>query len=470
MRFLTLFFFSTIVVTGLGAQCASWIDSPNQDEAENAHVIYRPYVKNKDFKSALEHWQVAYDLAPVADGRRDTHFRDGVAIYRDFLINETDEAKKTEYKARIMELYENGAECIANGAITYKGCTEQECRDVKLGLFLGLQAIDMYAYVQPPRAETFEVFKQAIRLAGNESSYLILKPCTDIVVALYLRKTINEETARMYMKHLFDIADYNIATNPKYAQYYEYEESRMNVEIAKIEKMIYDCNYFVDKMRPKYDENPTDPENLKFIIVTLKRQGCVAGDAFLDKVEVEYGMIAKSVNDSIQAALEEAHPELVAKACYDEGDWNCAIAKYKEAIEKEEDPIKQAEFHFSIASIQFRKKNEYNRARTSALKAAKLKEGWGRPYMLIGDMYAKASRTCGDDAYTKGLAVLAAIDKWSYGKKVDSAVAEEANRRIAKYNQYIPPKDDAFMQSKSEGDAVKVGCWIGETVRLRLKS
>lgn len=469
MKFLTSLVFSAVVATGLSAQCASWVNSPNKDEAENAHVIYRPYVKSKDFTGAFELWQLAHELAPAADGMRDDHFRDGIAIYRDFLVNETDDAKKEEYKAKIMELYQTGGECIADGAITYKGCTEQECRDQRLGIFKGKQAVDMYYYLNPPRAESFEVFKESIRLAGNASSYTILKPCTDIVVSLYLRKTIDEETARIYMKYLFDIADHNIATNPKYAQYYAYEESLMNVEIAKIEKMIYDCSYFVDKMRPKYDENPTDVENLKRIIVTLKRQGCEAGDPFLDQVEGEYAKIAKSVNDSLQLALEEAHPELVAKQCYDEGDWNCAIAKYKEAIEKEEDPIKQASFHFSIASIQYRKKSEYNRARTSALKAASLREDWGRPYMLIGDMYAKASRTCGDDAYTRGLAVLAAIDKWSYAKRVDPSVADEAQKSINRFNQYIPPKDDAFMQSKKEGDSDKVGCWIGETVRLRLK-
>lgn len=469
MKFLTLFIFSSVLATGLSAQCASWIDSPNKDEAENAHVIYRPFVKNKDFQSALEHWQMAYELAPAADGQRDDHFRDGISIYRDFLINATDDAKKEEYKAKILELYAEGAECIANGGITYKGCTDQACRDQRLGIFKGKQAVDMYYYINPPRAESFEVFKESIRLAGNSSSYTILKPCTDIVVSLYLREVIDEESAREYMKYLFDIVDHNIATNTKYAKYYEYEESLMNIEIAKIEKMIYDCSYFVEKLKPRYEENPTNPENLKVIIVTLKRQGCEPGDPFLDKVEAEYGVIAKSVNDSLQIALEEAHPEITAKACYDEGDWNCAIAKYKEAIEKEVDPDKQATFHFSIASIQYRKKNEFNRARTSALKAAKLREGWGRPYMLIGDMYAKASRTCGEDAYTRGLAVLAAIDKWAYAKKIDPTVAEEANRNIAKFNKYIPPKAEAFMQSKKEGDSETVGCWIGETVRLRLK-
>ena len=96
-----------------------------------------------------------------------------------------------------------------------------------------------------------------------------------------------------------------------------------------------------------------------------------------------------------------------------------------------------------------------------------MKDGWGRPYMLIGDMYAKSSRTCGNDAYTRGLAVIAAIDKWAYAKRVDSSVSDEANRNIAKFSQYLPPQDDAFMMGKKEGETEKVGCWIGENVKLR---
>ena len=75
MRSLALFIFSFVMATGLSAQCESWVNSPNKSEAEDAHVIYRPFVKNKDFQSALAPWQVAFDLAPVADGRRDDHFR-----------------------------------------------------------------------------------------------------------------------------------------------------------------------------------------------------------------------------------------------------------------------------------------------------------------------------------------------------------------------------------------------------------
>ena len=467
MKFASLLLLSVVMTIELSAQCETWINSATQEEAENAHVVYRQYIKNKDFAGAFEQWKIAFDLAPAADGRRDSHFEDGISIYRDFLNNTSDDAKKQEYKDKILALYEQGAECIANGAITYKGCTEEACRNAKLGQWKGAQAVDMYYYIQVPRAESFEVFKEAIQLAGNQSNYTILKPSTDIIVYLYLQEKIDAETARQYLGRLEEIIEYNVANNEKYKQYYEYEQALMQPEVEKIEKMIYDCEYFVNKLRPLYEEDPENPDNLKYIVATLKQQDCPEGQPFLTKVESEYEEIAAAYNAARQAEFEANNPAVVAKKCYDEGDWNCAIEKYQEAIEKEEDPEQQASYYFSIASIQFRKLDQYNSARTTALKAAELKSGWGRPYMLIGDMYAKSSRNCGNGAYEHGLAVLAAIDKWSYAKSVDSSVASEANRNIARYSQYIPPQDDAFMMGKKEGDREKVSCWIGETVTLR---
>ena len=118
-----------------------------------------------------------------------------------------------------------------------------------------------------------------------------------------------------------------------------------------------------------------------------------------------------------------------------------------------------------MASIQFRKLSQYSDARRSALKAAELREGWGRPYLLIGDMYAKSSRKCGDD-WNQRLAVLAAIEKYRYAKNVDSSVTDEANNKIGIYSKSKPTQDMGFMRGKKEGDALTVSCWIGETVRL----
>ena len=467
MRFFALLLFVSILATDGNAQCDTWNGNPRQEDAENAHVVYRQYVKNKDYASALEQWQIAYEIAPAADGRRDSHFKDGIAIYRDMLTKATDDAKKQEYKDKMIELYDAGAECIASKGIVYKSCTDDECVQEKLGQWLGEKAVDMYYYIQTPRSESLEVFKEALRLAGTASKYTVLKPCADITVYLYQNDKITDQEARDYIKVLTDIADYNIANSPSYAQYYEYEKALMMQEVNKIDEMIYDCEYFVNKLTPVYESNPQDIDNLRYIIATLKKQGCTEAEPFLMKVEEQYGQYAAAYNDSLQAEFEANNPSIVAKKCYDAGDYACAIAKYEEAIAKEENPEQQAQYYFAMASIQYRKMDQYSTARSNARKAADLNGGWGRPYMLIGDMYAQSSRTCGNDAYSRGLAVIAAIDKWAYAKSVDSSVAEEANRNIAKFSQYLPPQDDAFMMGKKEGQTEKVGCWIAENVKLR---
>ena len=143
-----------------------------------------------------------------------------------------------------------------------------------------------------------------------------------------------------------------------------------------------------------------------------------------------------------------------------------AVARYQEAIEVEEDPAIKAEYLYSVAYIQTWQFKQFNSARTNAKKAAGLKGSWGKPYILIGDMYATSAASCGDDGYTRGLAVLAAIDKYSYAKSIDSSVASDANEKIGRISGAKPTKDDVFMRGV-QGKNAKVPCWIGETVKVR---
>lgn len=72
MKHLSLFFLfvsSVLLSQQLNAQCNTWINSPTQNEAENAHSIYRQAMKVNDFNIAFEHWNIAYKLAPAADGK-----------------------------------------------------------------------------------------------------------------------------------------------------------------------------------------------------------------------------------------------------------------------------------------------------------------------------------------------------------------------------------------------------------------
>jgi len=204
------------------------------------------------------------------------------------------------------------------------------------------------------------------------------------------------------------------------------------------------------------------------VLGLLKKRGCDTSDPFVAELDVKWGKYAAAENAKIQAEFEANNPAVMAKKLYDQGDYKGAIKKYDEAIAEEADDEKKASYLFSKASIQFRKLKQYSTARNTAYKAAKLKPGWGRPYMLIGDMYASSARSCGD-SWMQRLAIIAAIDKYNYAKSTDAEMADEAKTRVSKYYGSLPELADGHMRGVKKGAKVKVGCWIGETVTVRFK-
>ena len=224
-------------------------------------------------------------------------------------------------------------------------------------------------------------------------------------------------------------------------------------------------------MEPDYRKDPNDTEMLKYIYSKLTTQGCDESDPFVAEVKKNFEKIMTDINADRLEQFYAENPGEHGIALFKEGRHDEALAKFQEGIKVEEaggnDSEKLANYYFYTASVQFRQMGKYNDARSNARKAAKLKGGWGRPYMLIGDMYAKASRSCGKDAFDAQLAILAAIDKYSYAKSIDSSVSGEANKKIGGYSAHKPKSEDAFMRKVKEGDKVKVPCWIGETVTVR---
>ncbi len=463
----TILFFAGVLLmaTPANAQCGKFTEAANPSDAETFHVLYRQDVKSKNFDAAIENWEKAYAAAPAADGLRDVHYTDGIKILKDKLKKETDQAAKDALVKRVVGLYEGVIACLESGSIKLPKTTA----DKRIAYHLGRQGFDMFYELVTPYSQTRATLESAIEKGGMETEYIVLDPYARIVVHQFTNDKMNKEEARAAYTKLLEIADHNIAAGGKYKAYYEQAKGSVEAIFAQIENNIFDCEYFVEKLRPQYDAAPDDPAVMKEIIPVLKRQGCVAGQPFLDELEAKYSKYATAENARRQAEYEANNPGMMANKMYKAGDFKGAIAKYREALDAETDDSKKAGYYFSIASIQGRKLGQNGQARTNAYNAAKLRPNWGRPYMLIGDLYGKSSRTCGKDGYTRGLAVIAAIDKYRKAKSVDSDpdIAKEANKKIGIYSGSIPPKEDVFMRGMQGGKTAKVGCWIGETVTVR---
>ena len=455
--------------TNASAQFNNWMDSPKKDEAENAHSIYRQAIKSEDWAIAYENWQIAYDIAPAADGKRDYHFLDGVKIYINKFQNETDATKKDEYKATINRLYDEAIQAYTNRDIKPTKCGDDAaCYEAKIGYVHGRKAYDMFYTLNSNYSENLAEFDLAMAKGGNDTEYTVFDPIATIVVYQFQKGKLDKDQVVNYFTSLEALAEYNLANNTKLGTYYDQAWKAAQAKFLPIEADVFDCEYFKPKYKSLYESDPDNMDQLKNLVGLLKKRGCPETDPLLSELDAKWKSYAAATNAQRQATFEANNPAILAKKAYDAGDYPGALAKYDEAIKAETDPSKKGGYLFSKASIQGRKLKKYSAARKTALEAANVRPGYGRPYMLIGDLYATSARDCGD-SWNQRLAIIAAISKYNKAKSVDPSQAEEANKKISKYRASLPDKNEGFMRGVKAGDKQKVGCWIGETVTVRYK-
>ena len=448
------------------SQCENWVGKKFEEDAKNAHTVYRQSLKSKFYKIAFEYWRQAYKLAPAADGKRAYHFWDGIKLYKMEYDKAKDVELKKKYRDTIMSLFDAMADCYAHKGIKLKGCNTDSCYEAKVGYVLGRKAYDMFYTYKMPYDQVYKTAKESLEKACKKAEYSVLIPFGFTLADLYKKGKVSKDEAREIIDKAQRIAEYNIKHDKTYGKYWEQSLKRMDLDLKDVEKEVFDCAFFKKKLRPMYEENKNNSKTVKYILVTLKKQGCPDNDPMVKEVDATWKIYAEEYNRKLTDSLEKANPALAGNRLAKEGKYQEAAAKYSEAINQETDPEKKAQFLYALASIQFAHLNQYGKARANALKAAKLKKDWGKPFILIGDMYSKSAKSCGD-AWNQRLAILAALDKYYHAKAIDPSVADQANKRISKFSASKPKQEDGFMRGYKEGQVVNTGCWINEKVKLR---
>lgn len=451
---------TTLAVSTLNAQCGNWEDSPRKNEAEDAHVVYRSLLKGKqvadldnmgpeEFKTTFDHWQIAYNIAPAADGKRASHYSDGRLLMMSKFNREQDETQKKAHAQTILRLYDEQIQCYGNEAY-----------------LLGRKGFDMfYLLGNGYSMDTYSTLKSSVEKGGNATEYIVFDPLTKIMVYLYQSKQLTpEEVIELYDK-VENSINFNIENNKDYGQYYKDVQAIVTDNFKEVAGEIFDCNYFKKRLLPKYHENPENIDVIRYVYGTLSDQKCGEDDPEMMELKAKYEVIAKAINDSLELVRRRDNPIYDASQLQQEGKYREAIERYQEGIGSTDDNESKAQAYYSIAFIQTWQFEQFQSARSNAQKAASLKSGWGKPYILIGDMYAKSSRSCGDD-WDARLAILAALAKYRYARSIDPESADDANKRIGNYSGARPEKQEGFMRGVSEGQKAKVGCWIDEIVTI----
>ncbi|PSR11448.1 MAG: hypothetical protein DA408_01775 [Bacteroidetes bacterium] len=424
--------------------CPKFSDAPNPDDAETNYVLYRDFLRAKDYDKAHAYWQKVYAVAPAADGQRNTVFSDGILFYEHFLAQTGNQA----YVDSIFQMYDHIHECYPEG-----------------GYVAGRKAFDYY-YKYPERSTplaTYKLFKESIDLDGIKANDFVINPFTALLTELHDSMLVSDAEAKAYVGKIKAIIANGLATcEEPYCERWRIvaEYAPVRLEYFETVQGFYDCDYYIKKYYPAFTENPTDCDNAREVFSSLTWGGCTAGQPEYDAV--------KAVIDGNDCRFQFTGPAGIGVECLQNANYNCAIENLLLAADQETESIRKSELLLLVAKIYYVHKRNFSQARNYAQQAADVRPNWGVPYILIGRMYASSGPLCGPGrGWDSQVVVWAALDAWSRAKSIDSRSAGEAQRWINQYSQYMPKREDIFLRGLKVGDTYNIGCWIQRSTTIR---
>ncbi len=433
--------------TEMLSPCKKFSDAPNPDQAETDYVLYRGFLKEGDWDKAYELWQKVYDVAPAADGRRSSVYLDGVQFYEHFLETEEDSVKRNEYIEKIFKLYDEIIECYPK----------------ERGEVLGYKAFDLYYSYQGRVSdeELFNLFKEVIDTEGLETPDFVLSTFVALLIDFYDQGKVSLEEAQTYDKKIRDILVYGLAHCEENEDCTDWKttEEYTNSALTYFEtiKGFYDCDYYLKKYYPAFNEEEKDCEKVINIYSRLKFADC-------DEKMPEFAQVIAYATENCteKGTLQLAYEQLKA------GKYREAVKLFKQAAEEPQYKDRRGKIYLIIAKVYYAHLRNFPKSREYALKAAKAQPHWGEPFILIGQLYASSGPLCGPGrGWDSQIVVWPAVDKWKHAKAIDPSSAAKANKWINRYSQFMPSKEDIFQRNLHAGDNFFVGCWIKEKTVIR---
>lgn len=233
----------------------------------------------------------------------------------------------------------------------------------------------------------------------------------------------------------------------------EQVESGLDAKIAEIST----CENLIPLNKKYFAENKDDAQWLRRAVSRMYNKECTDDPFYATLVE----------------AYVHADPSPEANVFYagillKNGESTKAMEYFKKAIDLENDSYKKSKNLLRVAQI-LSKKGRKSEARQYSYEALKYEPTLGNAYLLIAVMYAQSANACGNDVVSKRMVYGAAIDKLVRAKAVDPSISSKVNRYIGQFSQNLPSKKDLFTAEKpvKVGDSYRIGCWIGETTRVR---
>jgi len=389
------------------------------------------YYKQNNYPDAIGPWRWVFANCPASSKRI---YLNGANMYESFIK----EAKTPEAKSPLIDTLM----MIYDQRIKYFG---------EEGFVLGKKGLSLYDYAPERKKEISEMLKKSIDLEGKESGPVVLYKYFQVNTELYKENAITKEDVIDVYDNVSELLDANIE-GPNGDNY---DKARMNVETFF--GPFATCEDLINIYTPRLDATPNDPALLRKVVNLFSKKGCNDAEIYMKAAESLY-KIEPSSKAAFSLARMYAGKNMNTKAS----------TYYSEAIELESDNDKKSAMLLEYADFNMRALKNYSQAKALAIRAASIRPSWGRPWLLLGDIYFTSSTTCDDD-FGGASVFWAATDKYLKAKSVDPSMADDANKKIATCSKYYPKQEDVFFHGLKDGDSYAIKCWVNETTTVRVK-
>jgi tetratricopeptide (TPR) repeat protein len=414
------------IIVGAASAQPGWNWGEQVDIAKEKNALYTDFVKLGKYKEAIPPHSWLLENTPDLNA---SIYINGATIYEELAEAETDDAKKSEYQAKALEMYDL--------RIKYFG---------KEAYVLNRKVFPAYKFYKNDKSkyqELYEMYQKAFKLNGENFYDNNLVAYMDVVRRYKVTGgAISDEEVIDIYTQITDVIDAKKATGKNV--------SRLEKITDTVDKMLtsavdLDCDMVEDKLGPKL--TPDDIKMAKKIFQLMLTGKCtdrpLAFEAaqIVNEKEPSFG-IAKFLG--IRAAQD--------------GNIAQASEYYQEAIDLTDENTKKAEVYLNIAKLHYSNGNKVE-ARSNSRKALAFDPSLSDAYSLVGDMYMSSFEDCkGGEKKTEDYAIFIAAYN-QYKRAGDSA-------GMSKAKALFPSIEDIFNDGYEEGQTIQVGCWINESVVL----
>ncbi|MCK4991264.1 MAG: hypothetical protein KAS29_12285, partial [Bacteroidales bacterium] len=191
------------------------------------------------------------------------------------------------------------------------------------------------------------------------------------------------------------------------------------------------------------------------VIFSYDASGCDRSNIYTAALENLY---------QIEPGPESAHK--LAIQFITMNDLEKAASYLKEAIQGENiDSETMALWYYELAVVSNANK-DFCEAIDYAREAIRLKNEYGKAYLLLGDAFIAYRDSLGDD-FRQRTAFWVAADKYKKAASVDPSLTEETNQKISEFAGQYPNNEDIFFLDLKDGDPYLVEGCINENTTVR---